>query len=145
MTVAQLQPVTADHSVTMASSLTAAYPSLVQGVLRLREAVLRHLGAVLLPLVEHVVGAGNAGVMLLTQLLLKQLKGSTRKRMRTIEDAISLSFALFAERILRQSTSGNAMRRLCTCHKKHGFVVIRRHQLSPGAHFVGSPCPQKNI
>src|SRR5882757_3303786 len=66
---------TADHSVMTASSPNVAYRPLVQGTLRLQEAVLLHMGAVLLPLAELVVGAGNAGIMPRMQLLPKRLKG----------------------------------------------------------------------
>ena len=58
-------------------------------------------------LAELVVGAGNAAIMPRMQLLPKGLKGSTSKRMRKIKGAMSLSFALFAKKLLRQSMSGS--------------------------------------
>lgn len=86
------------------------------------------------------------GIMPRMKLLPKRLKVSTRKkRMRKIKGAMSLSFALFAKKLLRQSMSGSVMRKLCTCHRKHGYVVIRRHQLPLVTHFAGNSCPRKNI
>ena len=95
---------------------------------------------------NRVVGQPDFGRHMPRMQLPKRLKGSTRRKgMRMIKGAMSLSFALFAKKLLRQSMSGSVMRELCTCHRKHGYVVIRRDQLLLGAHFAGNSCPRKNI